>query len=348
MLRLFFGRQLGIESCRRSWSNRVPPRSSSLADYEGIIARSSRAIPRTPRIVRTGCSPSPPACTRHGRPSTGRTRRSPLSATSRHPANGGAVTSQTGNPVSAGAANTGAEVKLAPCPRAARRAPAIWPGIVARVDRDATLLVDRVCRRARARSPFFIASTTKLYTTAIVLRFVERGRLTLDDRLVDLVEPGLVDRLHVLRGRDHTARDPIRHLLRQTSGLPDYFLGRRPGGSTLERTIRAGTTSLDARRRPRLGPQLGPAFAPGTPRQGALLRLELPAARPGHRVGDGQLVRRRRRTGDRGAPPAGADVAVCRRGGRPARAAARRRPPAADPAGDDELRARWRRGRHGR
>ncbi|MGZ8438990.1 MAG: serine hydrolase domain-containing protein, partial [Candidatus Limnocylindrales bacterium] len=140
-------------------------------------------------------------------------------------------------------------------------------GIIVRIDRDDdSFSWTGSIGELNPDTPFFIASTTKLFTTAIVLRLAERGRLALDDRLVDRVEPGLVDRLHVQRGVDRTDEIRIRHLLAQTSGLPDYFLGRRPDGGTLERTIRAGADTawtlddvLDTARR------IGPAFAPGTP-----------------------------------------------------------------------------------
>lgn len=117
-------------------------------------------------------------------------------------------------------------------------------------------------------TPFFIASATKLYTTAIVLRLVERGRLTLDARLIDLVGPELVRRLHVHRGTDSTDRITVRHLLSHTSGLPDYFLGKRSDGRSLEQTLRAGTdvawTLDDVLATARYK---GSAFPPGAPRK---------------------------------------------------------------------------------
>ena len=114
--------------------------------------------------------------------------------------------------------------------------------------------------------PFFIASTTKLYTTAIVLRLSERGCFNLEDRLVDLVDPDVVSGIHVFRGIDHTNQIKVRHLLSQTSGLADYFGGRRRRGETLEHTLRSGTDMgwtledvLEAAR------EIGPAFLPGAP-----------------------------------------------------------------------------------
>lgn len=167
-----------------------------------------------------------------------------------------------------------------PVSAANRRAEAALRRLLERTarDRDLAGIVVRVDRAASGFSwtgsvgeltpgtPFFIASTTKLYTTAIVLRLAERGELALDDRLIDRVDRALVAGLHVHRGIDHTGEIRVRHLLAQTSGLPDYFLGRRPDGSTLERTIRGGADTawtlddvLEASRR------IGPAFAPGTP-----------------------------------------------------------------------------------
>jgi D-alanyl-D-alanine carboxypeptidase len=107
------------------------------------------------------------------------------------------VTSQTDPPVSAGTANASAEAELRRVLERAARNPDL-AGVVARIDRDEdSFSWTGSVGELRPETPFFIASTTKLYTTAIVLRFAERGRMTLDDRLVDHVEPGLVAGLHV-------------------------------------------------------------------------------------------------------------------------------------------------------
>lgn len=140
-------------------------------------------------------------------------------------------------------------------------------GVVVRVERaDDDLVWTGSTGELGPHSRFFIASTTKLYTTAIVLRLVERGLLSLDDKLVDRVDPSLVRGLHVHRGVDLTDRITVRHLLAHTSGLPDYFSGREADGRSLERRLRQGhdtAWTLDdvvatARR-------LGPAFPPGRP-----------------------------------------------------------------------------------
>lgn len=140
-------------------------------------------------------------------------------------------------------------------------------GAVVRVERgDDTLAWTGSAGEIEPDRPFFIASTTKLYTTAIVLRLVERGALALDDRLVDRVDRALVSGLHVHRGTDHTDRITVRHLLAHTSGLPDYFAGRDGSGTSLERRLRQGLdTAWTAEDAIRIARRLAPAFPPGQP-----------------------------------------------------------------------------------
>ena len=72
-------------------------------------------------------------------------------------------------------------------------------------------------------TPWFIASITKLFIAATVLRLVEDGALTLEDRLVDLLPPSVTGGLHVLDGVDRTDQITVEHLLAHASGLPDYI-----------------------------------------------------------------------------------------------------------------------------
>jgi CubicO group peptidase (beta-lactamase class C family) len=71
-----------------------------------------------------------------------------------------------------------------------------------------------------ARQPVRIASVTKTFTTATVLRLVEMQRLSLHDPIEQHVSPGLVD---VLRsGGYDTSAITILHLLQHSSGIADY------------------------------------------------------------------------------------------------------------------------------
>jgi CubicO group peptidase (beta-lactamase class C family) len=115
-------------------------------------------------------------------------------------------------------------------------------GVVVRVEQPARgFSWSTSCGEIGEATPFFVASTTKLYTAAIVRRLIERSVLSIDDRLVDRVAPGEVDGLHIHRGVDHTASITLRHLLAHTSGLPDYFAGRKQqrGEQSLDKQLRS-------------------------------------------------------------------------------------------------------------
>lgn len=93
----------------------------------------------------------------------------------------------------------------------------------------------------RADTPFFIASVTKLYIAAAVMRLHERGCIALDKPISEYLPPALIGGLHTLDGVDYTGAVTVRHLLSHTSGLPDYIEERPKGGRTLlERLVSEG------------------------------------------------------------------------------------------------------------
>jgi CubicO group peptidase (beta-lactamase class C family) len=146
-------------------------------------------------------------------------------------------------------------------------------GIVAAVERPATGLVWTGAHgECTPDTAFFIASTTKLHTTAIVLRLVERGDLRLDDRVIEVLARSPVGSaltgLHTRGGVDHTPDITLRHLLSHTSGLADYFQGRMPDGTRLDRTITSGNDRRwSASEAIEFARRIGPAFPPGHKRR---------------------------------------------------------------------------------
>lgn len=117
------------------------------------------------------------------------------------------------------------------------------------------------------RTPFFLASTTKLFASALAFRLADDGRLALDAPIVSFFPDGMLDRLHVLAGVDRTSAITVRHLLSHTSGLPDYFEQKRQDGTLFATRFFSGEDpaySLEdviaAARN-----DLTPPFAPGTP-----------------------------------------------------------------------------------
>lgn len=107
-----------------------------------------------------------------------------------------------------------------------------WQGGRGVADEDGTEIT------TTARYP--IASVTKLFTAAVTMRLVEQERLSLRDRLVDLLPGEVTHGLHVHNGIDRTDQIMIEHLLGHTSGLPDYYEEAPRGGHSAQARLLAG------------------------------------------------------------------------------------------------------------
>jgi D-alanyl-D-alanine carboxypeptidase len=108
----------------------------------------------------------------------------------------------------------------------------IWRGAHGAADPDGT--------PSSVDTRYPVASVTKLYTTVVVMRLIEQGAITLEDRIVDLLPADMTDALHVLEGVDHTPSITVEHLLSHTSGLPDYYEEAPPGGRSAQARLLAG------------------------------------------------------------------------------------------------------------
>ncbi len=113
--------------------------------------------------------------------------------------------------------------------------------------------------------PYFIASITKLYTTAIILKLRAESKLSLDDKISKYIDHSVLYGLHIYKGKDYSQELTIKHLLSHTSGLPDYFQGKGVSGKSLENEITEGNdqfwTFEQAVERTK---KMTPLFAPGT------------------------------------------------------------------------------------
>lgn len=88
--------------------------------------------------------------------------------------------------------------------------------------------------------PYFIASTTKLFTSAIILQLKSNEKLKLDDKINKYLEKSILNNLHVFKGKDYSNELTIKHLLAHTSGLPDYFQDKGFSGKSLENDLISG------------------------------------------------------------------------------------------------------------
>jgi D-alanyl-D-alanine carboxypeptidase len=86
----------------------------------------------------------------------------------------------------------------------------------------------------KSDQPFFIASTTKLFVTSIILKLRSEGKLSLNDKISKYLDSTVMQGLHIYKGKDYSYDITIQHLLAHTSGLPDYFEDKNKEGVSLE------------------------------------------------------------------------------------------------------------------
>ena len=114
-------------------------------------------------------------------------------------------------------------------------------------------------------SPHFIASTTKLFTSALIMRLRQQNKLSLDDRLTKHFNPSILKDLHVYKGRDYSGEITIRNLLDHSSGIPDYFMGKDGKGESLDKELFKGRDRhWTFEQAVELSKGIKPRFAPNT------------------------------------------------------------------------------------
>ncbi len=117
---------------------------------------------------------------------------------------------------------------------------------------------------AGAEDKYFIASVTKLFMTAVVMKLVEEEKLSLDDRIEKHLPKGYCDGLHTLKGKDYSKEIVVRHLISNTSGIPDYFFHKQKDGRTVADELMEGKDEeWPIEKTLGLIKQLRPNFKPG-------------------------------------------------------------------------------------
>jgi CubicO group peptidase (beta-lactamase class C family) len=113
--------------------------------------------------------------------------------------------------------------------------------------------------------PYFIASTTKLFTTAITLKLRAENKLRLDDKINKYIDNSILSGLHIYKGNDYSHELTIKHLLAHTSGLPDYFQDKGSNGKSLEDDLLNGNDQYwSFEQTIERTKSIKPHFAPGT------------------------------------------------------------------------------------
>lgn len=111
-------------------------------------------------------------------------------------------------------------------------------------------------------TPYFIASITKLYTAAVVLKLHDTGKLHLSDAIAHHLPADIITKLEACCGADNVQAMTIEHLLRHTSGIPDYFEGKGNHGSLLEHLKAGMDEPFDVRRAVDIATQQKATFGP--------------------------------------------------------------------------------------
>lgn len=94
-----------------------------------------------------------------------------------------------------------------------------------------------------AETHYFIASTTKLYITAILLNLRSKGQIKLDDKISKYIPQESISGIHTYKGIDYSDEITIKQLMAHTSGLPDYFEAKTDTGKTLHEELALGNDS---------------------------------------------------------------------------------------------------------
>jgi len=114
-------------------------------------------------------------------------------------------------------------------------------------------------------SPYFIASATKLFLTAIILNLREQGCINLNDTLNNYLSEEITEGLPIYKGVDYSNQITIEQLMANTSGLADYFQQEQKNGKNIIDEIKEGKdfgwTFEDVIS---LTKKMTPLFAPGS------------------------------------------------------------------------------------
>lgn len=81
------------------------------------------------------------------------------------------------------------------------------------------------------KNPFYTASITKMLTATAVGILKDQKKLNFEDNISQYLPKSLIEKLHVLDGKEYSKDITIAHLLQHTSGLPDYFTDETMDGS---------------------------------------------------------------------------------------------------------------------
>ncbi|MBN1850638.1 MAG: beta-lactamase family protein [Deltaproteobacteria bacterium] len=113
-------------------------------------------------------------------------------------------------------------------------------------------------------TPYFIASVTKMYTAAIVMRLFEAQRIDLDAPISKYLPASLIRGIHIYKGTDYSDQIKVHQLIAQTSGLADHEKDKPKGQKSVMDELKAGQDRwISTEEAIDIVRTLSPRFAPG-------------------------------------------------------------------------------------
>ncbi|MCA9092008.1 MAG: beta-lactamase family protein [Planctomycetaceae bacterium] len=140
------------------------------------------------------------------------------------------------------------------------------PGIVVLIESgDGEFSWTGTAGAVSADQQYFIASTTKLFTTAILLRLHNERKADLDTQIGAILSREMIEGVHRCKGHECSQLITIRQLLSHTSGLPDYFQDRCDGSTLQSQLIHGHDKAWDIHDVLTAVKRMKPKFLPNTP-----------------------------------------------------------------------------------
>ena len=76
---------------------------------------------------------------------------------------------------------------------------------------------------SEAKRPYHAASVGKVFVVALLVQMADEGKLSLDQKISELLTAEDFEGLYVINGKDYSSEVTVRQLASHTSGINDYF-----------------------------------------------------------------------------------------------------------------------------
>lgn len=114
-------------------------------------------------------------------------------------------------------------------------------------------------------TPYFIASITKMFTSAVIMQLFAEKKLDLETTISKYLPDSIIKNLHIYKGVDYSYQIKVYQLLNHTSGLADFETEKPKGDKSIfDKLINGNDLFIDLYEAVRITRSLTPHFAPGT------------------------------------------------------------------------------------